>query len=239
MNIPKDIQDKLDAMKNDLPAPHKAGDPFNVPEGYFEGFAASMLAKVRAEETQSAADEIAELSPLLAGISRQVPFSVPQGYFDTVLEDIPSLISDDRSAVLSLIEQKNPYTVPSGYFYNFPDSMLSKVSAPAKVVPMMRRKWARMAVAAALIGIIATAGLTMFGNRSGNTPSDAVAVELKKASTEELNDFITTTDASLSAGQSTASNSSDVNKLLQDVSDKELEAFLAAVPTDDDALEIN
>lgn len=50
-----------------------------VPEGYFESFPATLLAKIRAMETPQEADEI---SHLLAGISKKMPFSVPQGYFE-------------------------------------------------------------------------------------------------------------------------------------------------------------
>ena len=69
---------------------------------------------------------------------------------------------------------------------------------------------------------------------SGDTVSDPVAVEIKKASTEELNAFVRTTDVSLLDDNATAQNSNDVKQLLKDVSDKELEAFLDQVPAEDE-----
>jgi hypothetical protein len=54
----------------------------SVPEGYFESFPATMLSKIRAMESNSESNEVEEISPLLAGISRKMPYSVPRGYFE-------------------------------------------------------------------------------------------------------------------------------------------------------------
>src|ERR1700754_47626 len=67
---------------------------FSVPEGYFEGFAQGLLdkikagqTKVKAGETQDQASddprqELAQLSPVLNGISRQLPYQAPEGFFE-------------------------------------------------------------------------------------------------------------------------------------------------------------
>ncbi|RYZ17128.1 MAG: hypothetical protein EOO16_24670, partial [Chitinophagaceae bacterium] len=49
--------------------------PYAVPEGYFAVFAATVLARIRREE---AAAELQELSPLLAGLPKSMPFAVPE-----------------------------------------------------------------------------------------------------------------------------------------------------------------
>lgn len=53
--------------------------PFSMPEGYFEQFAAQVMQQVKSGDV---ADELAELSPLLAEAPRTMPYSVPAGYFD-------------------------------------------------------------------------------------------------------------------------------------------------------------
>ncbi|WP_343671359.1 hypothetical protein [Chitinophaga sp.] len=53
--------------------------PFSMPAGYFEQLSAQVIQKVRNEEV---ADELADISPLLASLPKAMPFSVPNGYFD-------------------------------------------------------------------------------------------------------------------------------------------------------------
>src|SRR5437016_4911116 len=62
------------------------GPALSVPEGYFEGFASRMMDKIRASEP---AGEAGELSPLLSRIGKNMPYQVPEGYFDT---SIPSTV---------------------------------------------------------------------------------------------------------------------------------------------------
>jgi hypothetical protein len=63
---------------------------FTVPEGYFNSLAGNIInrIKTKATENPSAREETAALSPLLAGISREMPFSHPRSYFDRLPERI-------------------------------------------------------------------------------------------------------------------------------------------------------
>ena len=238
MNKRNTIQDELNELNSGLNA--DAGNtPFSVPEGYFEGLAGAVLAKIKDETPVSAVEEIIQLSPLLAGIPRKLPYAVPEDYFQSNIENLWAFTSEnEESLVLSFVEKDMPYEVPAGYFANFSEQVLEKVSnGGGKVVPMMRRKWMRMAVAAAVTGIMAISGFFYFNNRSGHQTTDPVTA-VKKASTEELNEFIKSTVVNIGAPV-TAKNTTDGKKLFNDVSDKELEAFLNQVPTDDDDLDIN
>jgi hypothetical protein len=58
----------------------------DVPEGYFEGFALTMLQKVRNSEVRAELDEIA---PLLNSVSKAMPYSLPEGYFEQWKPAIP------------------------------------------------------------------------------------------------------------------------------------------------------
>jgi hypothetical protein len=242
MNSRDHIQDELQGLNSSLPSAGN-GTPFTVPDGYFEGLAASVLARIKADQV-SAAEEIARLSPLLAGISRTMPFQIPDHYFQTNIEVLPAITSEDEeSLVLSFVDKEMPFEVPRGYFANLPEQVVDKVEEKAsKVVAMPRRNWMRMAVAAMVAGIIAVSGFMYFnsGKRAGNSDvagpiaAQHIVKELKNVSTEELDAFIKTTAVTVHSTE-TAKNTKtkDVKSLLKDVSDKELDAFLDQVPTDD------
>jgi hypothetical protein len=231
------IQDELNGLQSNLPS-DPGGAPYSVPAGYFEGLAASVLAKVRNSE---AAEETAALSPLLAGISRQMPYSVPESFFQANIEHLPALVSGDQeSLVLSFVEKEMPYSMPQGYFDALPEQVLEKVAdRRAKLVPITRRKWMRLAVAAMIAGIIAVSGFLYF-NRSGQMSVDNpqwVAKNLKGISSKGIEEFVKTapvTSTSTATAQNKPARTADVKEMLQDVSDKELDAFLDQVPTEND-----
>ena len=244
MNIRNTIKDELNELNSGLNA-NTNNTPYSVPEGYFEGFAASVLAKIKGEQVSSASEEIAQLSPLLAGISRSLPYSVPDDYFQSNIEGLKAFTSEDEeSLVLSFIDKQMPYEVPAGYFANVPEQVLQKISDRSRVIPLMKRKWMRLAVAAMVAGIIAVSGIAYFSRGDSATATDPVTA-VKKASTQELNDFINSTAVNVSDDnnvQLTATNTPqkrEVKQLFDDVSDKELEAFLSQVPADDEEFEIN
>ncbi len=62
---------------------------FRTPEGYFDQLSGKMLAFVKADAErfkgdQTWAEEIHNLSPLLASMSRQYPGAIPEGYFESL-----------------------------------------------------------------------------------------------------------------------------------------------------------
>jgi len=236
-NIPDELRD----FNSGLPSA-SGPNPYSVPEGYFEGLAGSVMAKIKAQTALSAAEEIASLSPFLAGISRSMPYAVPDHYFQTTIEELPFLTGEDpQSAILSLVERVTPYQVPLGYFANLPEQILEKVARQkAKVVPITRRKWMRMAAAAMVGGIIAVSGFFYLNQKTNRFDAGKpIAQQLKNVSTKELDDFIKTADitpASTETATVAASKASDVRRMLKDVSDKELDAFINQVPTDDEDL---
>lgn len=58
----------------------KATQPFEVPAGYFDGLPQQVIRQLSGSSV--AATEIAELSPVLAGLRNKNPFEVPDGYFE-------------------------------------------------------------------------------------------------------------------------------------------------------------
>ena len=243
MNSRDNIQDELKGLNSDLPSETK-GAPYSVPQGYFEGFASSLLSKIKGDGELSANEEIAQLSPLLAAIDRKMPNAIPEDFFEIGIEELPVLIRDEDPLVLSFISKEMPYVVPVGYFANVPEQVLSKIpDRGAKVIPIVRRKWMRMAVAAAITGIISLSGYLYFTNKTSPVTANApIAQQLKGVSTKEIDEFIKTADPVVATTEVVSTSgtkekaNTQVKQLLTDVSDKELDAFLNQVPTDDEDL---
>lgn len=101
-------------------------------------------------------DELKTISPLLAGIEKINVFSVPEGYFDALSNNI-LLRCDTVSEIAG-------FTVPDGYFDGLADQILARIrkeesASPTKVVAMPRRRnILRYAAAAMVTGIMATSG---------------------------------------------------------------------------------
>jgi hypothetical protein len=233
MNSRNTIQDELNELNASLSA--NSNNPYSVPEGYFDGLATSVLAKIKGETPVPVTEELAQLSPLLAGISKRMPYAVPENYFESNIEGLSTFTSEsEESLVLSFIEKEMPFEVPKGYFANVPDQVFEKISNQSERVMPMKRKWMRMAAAALVAGVMAISGIFYFTNRGGNGTTDPVTA-VKKASTEELNNFINTTAVTDDKSQVTVNNNPKTEKIFADISDKELNDFLDQMPTDDDA----
>ena len=167
MDNENNIQDELRNLDSGLPSPN---NPLSVPEGYFDGLAASILARVK-EQEGSAASELQQLSPFLAGLSRQMPYAVPQHYFEQNLSNLSLITAEERSEVLEAIGRQMPYSVPEGYFHRLPDQILANLVRPkAKVVPFFSRTWARAAAAAAIIGAVIFGGYQLLNAPEGDAP---------------------------------------------------------------------
>jgi hypothetical protein len=238
------IQEELKALNSELPL-EKGAEIYSVPEGYFEGFAALMLQKIKAEQIESASEEIGALSPLLAGLSKKMPYSVPGGYFSKNTEELNGLVSDEVVPELLQGLQKMPYSVPDGYFENFPELILKKVNPEqAKIISISSsRRWMRYAAAAIVTGAIAISSIFYFGNKPvdpASQPEEWVAKKLKNVPDKELDEFINTTSVSTTAiAKTDGSDETEVRKLLKDIPDSELDKFLDEVSVEEDLSLLN
>ncbi len=221
---------------------------FSVPEGYFEGFAQGLLDKIKAGKATSTGldqtgqvsfeprQELAQLSPLLNGINRALPYQAPEGYF----EELSSIM-----APLAEIREKPAYAVPEGYFEGLAGEILSKVRG-GKVISINRKtrqlSWWKYSAAAVVAGLIFTIGwLRLSTPANGHHPAIVadVASNLVKISDQDLQSFL---DDQNDQGQaddngqiaaesmnSTATldiTDSDVKSLLGDVPDGELKSYM-------------
>lgn len=253
MSSQKHIQDELRSFESGLPVNNN--QPFSVPEGYFEGLGASILAKVKKSE-DSVQAELDELSPILASIPKQTPYSVPSFYFENNMEGITAFIQESDSSVVAAIGTKMPYEVPEGYFETLSNEILAKVSKPkARVVPLFARTWMRVASAAAVAGVLFFGGYQLLNTnpqvdsssattQTTTTEQNLVAnnvqpleKQIQQASTKDLEDFIETVQVNTPKAPEiikTTSAKEQVAALLKDVPTGEMESFLSALPTADD-----
>jgi hypothetical protein len=70
--------------------------------------------------------ELREISPVVADISRQVPYKVPAGYFEGLADGLLQLVKTSNPV---LPKANNPYEVPQGYFEGLANSILQRVKA--------------------------------------------------------------------------------------------------------------
>ena len=240
MNSHKAIQEELVSLNSTLPPVKKP--VFTVPDGYFENFSHTVLLKVKELEANSVASELANLSSLLPGLSKEMPYSVPENYFSSLANDIPVLIGNDPlPSILQETGSKNPYQVPDGYFEQLPGAIITKVhDTGAKVVSMGSPRWMRYAAAAVVIGILILGSILYFRksdvSEPGSGPQNWVAENLKSVSDKDLEEFVQATALPQSGSTGTARRTVEVRNMLTDVTDGELDDFLAAVPTDDEEL---
>lgn len=219
---------------------------YTVPGGFFENFATTVLTRVKAENDINHGEELNLLSPFLNNISKEIPYNTPTGYFDKLEEKLMNGVREHAdyqdseeelhhiSPLLSSISKKTPYSAPEGYFEKFAKDFTPSdtSSKPAKVVPLTYRKWPRYLAAAVLVGAIATTSIFVLIRRKGPNISNSYAwvkKSMNKISTDDINNFIRSTDGELPQKGTIASapaSSADINDLLKDVSNKEIKNFL-------------
>ena len=73
--------------------------------------------------------ELREVSPVVAELSHQVPYSVPAGYFEGLADRLLQLVKAGEAGTPVLPKANNPYQVPQGYFDGLANTMLQRVKA--------------------------------------------------------------------------------------------------------------
>ncbi len=124
----------------------------DIPAGYFDNLANNIIGKIKG----TVANELQEVSPLLAGIRKENPFKVPAHYFEKFTgEVLEKLDTEEIQLSSTLLDAKKlqPYTIPQGYFDNLGDDVLNKLQTKsgAKLVTMPKRRNSILKYAAAAV----------------------------------------------------------------------------------------
>ena len=224
-----------------------AQNVYSVPAGYFDGLAVQVLNRIKAMEATTASEEIGHLSPLLSSISKQMPYTLPAGYFEGLDLEHITKENDDLSAkeeletlspLLAGLKKEMPYQVPQGYFDNLASAIPADEDQSAtKVVSLGSRKWFRYAAAAVMVGVIATISILIINRDKVTADEDSYAwvkKNVKKVSTEKLEEFIQLADAEKSVASADLKLQQEVKELVKDVPQKEIQNFLNDIQALDD-----
>jgi adenylate kinase len=75
-------------------------------------------------------NELQEISPVVANIGNQVPYQVPQGYFDGLAGLVMQRINAEAGESMELsISKDNVYQVPEGYFEGLAGNIMQRINA--------------------------------------------------------------------------------------------------------------
>ena len=201
---------------------------FTVPEGYFDNLATEVLKRIKASETEEA------LPAIFNQLSKNNPYQVPAGYFESLESRVSAVINDqtktakeeleELSSLLSKLKKVTPYQVPEGYFERI-EKPVEKTEA--KVISFTRHKWLRYAAAAMVIGFIATLFVITQNKNKIDPNADSYAwvkKSVKKVSTDELDEFIELTDINNTVAS--VQKAEDIKDLMKDVPEKEIQQLL-------------
>jgi hypothetical protein len=216
---------------------------YSVPNGYFEGLAEQVLNRIRAMEVSNAAEELGYLSPILSNMPKQLPYTVPAGYFEGLEEKLMQTVRDSSdylhkesfgqtateelvtlSPLLSGLKKEMPYSVPQGYFEN----LVEVNKTETKVISLGTQQWFRYAAAAVVVGVIATLSFMLINQDKVTADKNSYAwvkKNIKKVSTEKIEEFIQLTDEDKSVA-SIDTKIEDVKELVKDVPENEIQSLL-------------
>ncbi len=79
------------------------------------------------ESTNDILNELKELSPVLAAMEKVNVFTVPEGYFERLSEDIVACIGYEKGIAATISPAVKTEDVPQGYFENLAETILAKV----------------------------------------------------------------------------------------------------------------
>ena len=84
-------------------------------------------------------NELREISPVVAQIGDQNPYTVPAGYFEGLAGQVLQSIKADEGNTPVLPPTINPYQVPQGYFNNLANELLKRVKAEELTSPLLQQ----------------------------------------------------------------------------------------------------
>ena len=203
--------------------------PYEVDEAYFDGFSQTMV----------------EFVTSLKNI-KQPDLSIPENYFDGLANNIVAKlkeenVSEEKNDSILLNDSSNDilYSIPDGYFDKFSGSLVEELNSienkdTGKVVSINKyKKWANIAVAASLLGIVITSAI-LFSTKSNNTEnylsykSVDVNGSVNKLSDDDLVKYLNTDVEAASVDMTIIDDGAepDVDQRVKSVSDFDLDQYL-------------
>lgn len=186
--------------------------------------------------------ELENLSKQVSEIPVTQVFTVPEGYFDQlpdqILGRIRAMEADHTEEIASLspllagISRKMPIQVPEGYFDEIKVPVEQEVKAPVPVVRMSANRFSRLAVAASIVAILGIGAWLFTMDRPGDDVMDlSVNKELPKVSEKEMDEFLSgIPDISIPEPIVGAGNPGEAEEMMRDIDEEGLKDFLSDQP---------
>lgn len=208
-----------------------------VPESYFNNLAETIIGRIKREAEAEVENKVEQenLNSILAAIGNNNIYSIPQGYFDHLSDNINAKILNQSantfsethniSELVAGIGNRNIYTVPQDYFETLKVALNN--TKTAKVVSIKSRfATFKYAVAAVVTGIIGLSVFFVLNNTPVKPSAETAAVMI------EANEIIKTN----SFDKELASISDDAIVAFLESKGQNVEAALVASLTDDKIL---
>jgi hypothetical protein len=237
----KDIIQELNNLGSSL-ADAEPQNIYSIPDGYFDGFADQVLNLIKVNESLT----------WLSSLPKNTPYQVRNEYFIGLEERVIQAIRnhpdyqtskeemESLSPLLSSLNKRPVYSVPEGYFENFKIEDEEK-EVKTKVVSVSRKLY-RYAAAAIIVGVVALGAILILNNRGNkinpnSNPQAWVAKNLKKVSSEEINEFVKLADEESTLKGSIAINTKtdDIKELMKDVPVTQISEFLDETVVEDES----
>lgn len=184
-------------------------------------------------------NELNDLNSSLGNISPVNVYSIPVGYFDTliieVLNRIKALETDDvkeelnhLSSTLSRISKQTPYSIPEGYF----DKRIMPVQKPSsnsKIISLFKHNWLKVAAVFITVAIAFTTIKFLSTKSTGKDPVAGIRKDIKnlnQSQKENLIEFLDIGfDSTETAGLNKNNKANEFKELLKDIPEDELTDF--------------
>lgn len=198
--------------------------------------------------------ELREIAPAADQWSCDVPYRIPEGYFEGLAGQVLRRIKAEEAAsvseelemlspLLSGINKKNPFTAPEGYFEDLSRTTVHQLkpgpAASNAVTISLTKRVFRYAVAAAVAGVIAVSawflvkdpGEALNGNAAVAQKESVLPNEkaLENISESEMAAYIEGSTLPVTyetISPATDIKDEDVKLMLAEVSDQELQSYL-------------
>ncbi|MFZ4770485.1 MAG: hypothetical protein ACOYLO_09925, partial [Ferruginibacter sp.] len=169
-----------------------------VPESYFNNLAETIIGRIKREAEVENKVEQENLTSILAAIGNNNIYSIPQGYFDHLSDNINAKILNQSantfsethniSELVASIGNRNIYSVPQDYFETLKVALNN--TKTAKVVSIKSRfATFKYAVAAVVTGIIGLSVFFVLNNTPVKPSAETAAVMIEANEIIKTNSF--------------------------------------------------
>lgn len=163
--------------------------------------------------------ELQQMGSPLADLPRNMPYKVPDRYF----ENLPYAILDHQKDNIRL-KHEPPYSVPQGYFEELPEVLLKNIKDTA-VKPRKIALYTQWAAAAVLMLIVTIGGYNFLNYSSANSSIDTQLAQLSEST---LNEYIENniSDFDTETIQNSYASNKDIETLIDEINENDIINYL-------------